>query len=351
MPICTSGTHLATSGAGVTLDLNLLPGFSAEIGDTFTILDGYDALTGTFAGLPDESVVEQGSFSFRIDYGAAATTLTVVAVPEPSTLLLFSTFGGVCFLVSSFRQKPGSPRPPLRPRVNRPAEQRALPPMKIGHPSVSQAVSRLAVIVAFAAGCPMAGRAAVLVNEGVPAARIVMASDAPASTREGVRELADYVERMSGARLPVVEADGGPPAGQPTTIWIGHHEDFEKFFPGVDLSLTDHEQILIVVRGDHVLVKGKDLAVGNQELQTGTLHAVYTFLEKYLGVRWLWPGELGEVVPEQSTLVLQDSVFGFTPPLQQRHIRFHPSSSEAEGYPHPGQAVIHRRDHGVSPSA
>lgn len=29
---------------------------------------------------------------------------------------------------------------------------------------------------------------------------------------------------------------------------------------------------------------------------------MYAFLERYLGCRWFWPGELGMVVPKQPTL-------------------------------------------------
>ena len=34
----------------------------------------------------------------------------------------------------------------------------------------------------------------------------------------------------------------------------------------------------------------------------GSCHAVHTFLEKYLGVRWYLPTEIGEVVPKRKTI-------------------------------------------------
>ncbi|MBD3290669.1 DUF4838 domain-containing protein [candidate division KSB1 bacterium] len=37
----------------------------------------------------------------------------------------------------------------------------------------------------------------------------------------------------------------------------------------------------------------------------GTLFGVYHFLEKYCGVRWLWPGKLGEVIPRQEILAIK----------------------------------------------
>jgi hypothetical protein len=38
----------------------------------------------------------------------------------------------------------------------------------------------------------------------------------------------------------------------------------------------------------------------NNSTRVGTLFAVYEFLEKQLQVRWLWPGELGEVIPRHT---------------------------------------------------
>jgi hypothetical protein len=33
-------------------------------------------------------------------------------------------------------------------------------------------------------------------------------------------------------------------------------------------------------------------------------NGVYDLLENYLGVRWLWPGKLGEVIPSRKNLTL-----------------------------------------------
>ena len=53
----------------------------------------------------------------------------------------------------------------------------------------------------------------------------------------------------------------------------------------------------------------------------GTLYAVTLFLEDKLGVRYLWPGELGKVVPRRSTIDVADFEIRFTPRLGQRRIR------------------------------
>ena len=88
--------NLATTGVGVILDLNLLPGFAAGIDDEFQILSGYQAVNGFFK-LSDGTVLEENaefeedSTLFRINYGGSSTILTVI--PEPSSLLLLLVSG------------------------------------------------------------------------------------------------------------------------------------------------------------------------------------------------------------------------------------------------------------------
>jgi hypothetical protein len=53
----------------------------------------------------------------------------------------------------------------------------------------------------------------------------------------------------------------------------------------------------------------------------GTRYAVTTFLEDALDCRFLWPGELGKVVPRRDTIEIAPINHSFTPVLKQRRIR------------------------------
>ena len=53
----------------------------------------------------------------------------------------------------------------------------------------------------------------------------------------------------------------------------------------------------------------------------GTRYAVITFLEDVLGVRCLWPGELGLVAPPRTTIAVPPLDRRFTPRIGQRQIR------------------------------
>jgi len=42
----------------------------------------------------------------------------------------------------------------------------------------------------------------------------------------------------------------------------------------------------------------------SRDTHAGTLFGVYDILETNMGVRWLWPGKLGEVIPHRKNLSL-----------------------------------------------
>ena len=72
--------------------------------------------------------------------------------------------------------------------------------------------------------------------------------------------------------------------------------------------------------------KGNVLALFGTDAHTpsdpnGTRYAVTTFLEDKLGVRYLWPGDLGKVVPRRETITVADFQHRFTPKLAERRIR------------------------------
>jgi hypothetical protein len=54
----------------------------------------------------------------------------------------------------------------------------------------------------------------------------------------------------------------------------------------------------------HLEVEGINERIVGRQQEYGTVNAVYTFLQDHLGVRWLWPGELGEDIVRQDTIAL-----------------------------------------------
>jgi len=120
-----------------------------------------------------------------------------------------------------------------------------------------------------------------LVRDGASAFTVVHAADAPASVRTAARELREYVEKATRARLPIVE--GAAPAG---TACISLGDTALARAAGIDTTGVPLEGFRLVSRGGHLFILGPD-----------TRDGVCTFLEEFLDVRWLLPGPLGEDVP------------------------------------------------------
>lgn len=156
----------------------------------------------------------------------------------------------------------------------------------------------------------------VVVAGGGEVLPLVVAADAPEATVEAVETLAGYLARITGVRPEVIvgSAAGVPEKG----IWVGPQAGLANAFPGVDLNFAAAEEILIVAAGDSVAIVGRDRVIDSVQTEHGTANAVYTFIGDQLGVRWLWPGELGEDVPRMDMIELEPFELRFAPPFRQR---------------------------------
>lgn len=127
---------------------------------------------------------------------------------------------------------------------------------------------------------------------------IVHAPDMPESVALAARELQHYFAAATGVRLPI-RADGSEPSGP--SIFLGEGPWSEA--AGISAADLPLEGFRILTHGGHLHIVGRDLAQtprgGSSE---GTLFGVYAFLEDQLGIRWLIPGEGGEVVPDHPLL-------------------------------------------------
>lgn len=174
--------------------------------------------------------------------------------------------------------------------------------------------------------------AAVLVEDGQNRATVVLPEGANSQTRQAVEDLLDYMERISGVRPQL--ASSGDEVSTPVTVWVAMHEGVEERFADIDVELEQWEEILLACRGDHVLIAGRDAEPGGSIQQAGTSLAVYEFMERYLGVRWLWPGPLGEVVPERDTIELDEFTYRHTPPRQRGlRVRNHLGARATRDFP------------------
>jgi hypothetical protein len=151
------------------------------------------------------------------------------------------------------------------------------------------------ILAVFVAGL-MAGTtpaAVTLVENGAPRAQVIVAGNATVAEKLAADELVRYVRKTTGAELAVrAQRTRGTPA-----VLIGMSAAPEPVRARVARLARDG--FLVEARGDTVVLAGQD--------RNGTIFAVYEMLERFAGVRWLWPGEVGEVTPRQRGLTVADT--------------------------------------------
>ena len=129
----------------------------------------------------------------------------------------------------------------------------------------------------------------VWVSEGKALAEIVT-DDFTIGKTQPADILNEYIEKITGVRLPVVEkASGTGPV-----IHLGM---------GASGRSAGNQVLPAGLHADGFVIssRGSDLVIAGPS-RLGTINGVSAFLEEFLGVRWLWPGETGEVVPQLDTL-------------------------------------------------
>ena len=179
--------------------------------------------------------------------------------------------------------------------------------------------ARLTVILLGILVTPTRATAVTLVEKG-QARAVIVVPERPSPVVEGAaRVLRDHVKQMSGAELPIRTEDRvtGSPTADRAWVLVG-----EGKLAG-NLGLTSKGLgpggICLAAKGDVLALFGTDAHTPADP--NGTRYAVTTFLEDRLGVRYLWPGDLGKVVPRRETITVADFDLRFTPKLAQRRIR------------------------------
>ena len=190
-----------------------------------------------------------------------------------------------------------------------------------------------------------------IVRNAKPMSVIIIPEDAGDVTETAARELQIYIKKISGASIPIqVEESMSLPDlhwldGRYTIISIGHTRMAKA--QGFDTSKLKKEGFYIESKlvslsglygsklNKYVLfILGREDRLDTTKLRStgwltlhwpirrrGTLFGVYTFLEEHLGVRWLWPGESGEVIPTMRDISIPEIKQAEQPALPIRIFR------------------------------
>lgn len=123
-----------------------------------------------------------------------------------------------------------------------------------------------------------------------------------------VIDLVYHVQKMSGARLKVVPTRDPMDISGPAVV-LGALANASGAAP--DTASPSDEEFRITTSGDRVLIGGRtDLAVR---------HGVYTLLNR-MGVDWVMPGEIGEIIPKKKTVTVPHMDFADRPDFSYRRL-------------------------------
>ena len=127
---------------------------------------------------------------------------------------------------------------------------------------------------------------------------IVCLGNAIKAKCKSAEELAQYIEKISGAKLNLID-ERSQTTGK-RKIYVGN----------VNEGALQTDQISIKTKNGNIyLAGGSDGAVQN---------AVYVFLEKYFGVKWFAPNV--EFVPRTATMLIDSLNYSYTPKITTRTV-------------------------------
>ena len=165
-----------------------------------------------------------------------------------------------------------------------------------------------------------------LVRHGKPAGAIVIPSNALQVEAYAAQELQYHIEVATGAHLPIAAENTSAAGGG--RIYLGRTQAAAA--AKLNASELPGNGYRIKTVGDDLLVAGKDSRGDplDTDTQEGTLFAVYDLLERELGVRWLWPGKVGEFIPRRTAVSLAPPDATVEPRLWFKHWRSGKSKGE-----------------------
>lgn len=193
--------------------------------------------------------------------------------------------------------------------------------------TITSSLSAIIVFISAAALCAADVNAVSvdLVRDGVPVASIVVAKQPTRSAQLAAVELQYHIQKITGARLPIVADDQSPKGSQ---ILVGESAATQL----LNLRNDDFspQEYLIKFLPDAIILMGRDAndrgTLDYAEVTTfpnffheqGTCYAVYDFLERHAQVRWYLPTELGECCPTAKTLQVSGEEVRRSPAMKYR---------------------------------
>lgn len=170
----------------------------------------------------------------------------------------------------------------------------------------------------------------VLCKDGKAAFEVVKPANPAASG--AAKELIQRLYQITGKKVKLTaKASGKVPA-----FYLGSCPEAEKL--GLKPEKLDRDGYYIKTDGNRIFITGADGGTGTR-WQNATMFGVYDFLERFGGVRWYFPGEIGTIVPVKKNWSLPEIDIIERPDTQCRRIYCYPARRpplDSSKYYYPG---------------
>ena len=133
--------------------------------------------------------------------------------------------------------------------------------------------------------------------------QIVISDQTDARSNFAAEQLKEYLKKITKADFKIAKITQ---ATSTNRIYVGLTKDMRNLLPEVDFKEDDSSRIIIKTKGSDLFITGTQ--------SSGTLLAVYSFLEDYLRCRWLT--ESASVIPAKINLTIPDINLDYTPPFK-----------------------------------
>lgn len=196
-----------------------------------------------------------------------------------------------------------------------------------------------------------------LVQDGQAKTAIVMPDNALPIVKFAAEELQHHILKATGVKLEIYPESKNPDNFK-GLVYVGKCKAAAKVGL-IGKKLLDNAYVIKLVGDDLFLygndynpyIKNEDFGALERVARIGSISAVYEFLDKKLGVRWLWPGELGEYVPECKNIVVDKWDQEYRPEFIETQLGLGPlrygkdfwgSKSAANAYEHATKLWVRR---------
>jgi hypothetical protein len=169
-----------------------------------------------------------------------------------------------------------------------------------------------------------------IVRNGQPTSAIVIPDQALPGVEYAALEMQYHLRAATGAILPI-RMESQVPVDDWGRLYLGccirttkvglRTEDLPP--NGFHIKMRDGNLYLAGHDSDGPVLSSRGIegSLHDNKTRLGTLFAVYEFLDKHLGVRWLWPGKLGEVIPQQKNIEVAQWDQTYKPQLIHTRLR------------------------------